>query len=138
MRCTSTPIPTSEHPVITISSSEISDTDRSSKGITYSPPSSENGSCYLPPEQFPDPPKIGDNAQKDLDEMDVSLDNFDLIEAMTRTSTRPNFLISKVPFMIMCMYIKRYLISLQVDPTRPQWPVPGMDKKPETAFLQKS
>ena len=92
VRCTSTPLPTSENPIITISSSsEISDTVHSSEFLTNSPPSSKDGSLYLPPEQFPDSPKIGNNAQKDLDEMDTSLDNFDLGEVMTRTSTRPNF-----------------------------------------------
>ena len=120
-------------PVYKISSSNTSDTDRSCDKISSetsdteqssdfdSQPSpvhmtscgEDDSSKYLPPEQFPGPPKI-DDAQKDIDEMDISLHDFDLWEAMTQIKTRPNFLISKIPFHIMCMYIKRYLTSIQL------------------------
>ena len=59
VRCTSTPLPTPKHPIIMIfSSSEISDTERSSECITNSPPSSQDGSHYLPPKQFPNLPNL--------------------------------------------------------------------------------
>ena len=118
-------------PVYKISSSETSDTDCSCDEITSetsdteqlsdcnSQPSpvdttsytEDDSSRYLPPEQFPGPPKV-DHAQKDIDEMDISLDDFNLGEAMIQTKTHHNFLISKIPFHIMCMYIKRYLTSI--------------------------
>ena len=110
-----------------------------SSGNEPFPPSSsdDDGSRFLPPEQFPGPPKIGDHPQKDLDDMNNSLDDFDLGEAITQTRTHLNFLISKVPFRIMCMYIKRYLTSILIDPNRPEWPVPGMDKNQKQHFRHK-
>ena len=143
-------------PVYKISSSETPDTDRSCDKITSetsdnerssdcnSQPSPVNtisfteddSSRYLPPEQFPGPPKV-DHAQKDIDEMDISLDNFNLGEATTQTKTHPNFLISKIPFRIMCMYINRYLTSIQLNPSKPEWPVPGMDKNQKCHFRRK-
>ena len=98
--------------------------------------SSSDESRFLPPEHFPDPPKF-ENTQRDLDEMNDSIEDFDLGEALSQTITRPNFLISKIPFRIMCMYIKRYLISIQIDPTKPEWPVPGMDKNQKCHFRRK-
>ena len=80
---------------------------------------------------------MGDNVQKDLNEMNDSIEDFDLGELMTQTVKRPNFLISKVPFRIMCMYIKRYLVSIQLDPNKPSCPVPGMDKNQKRHFQRK-
>ena len=57
---------------------------------------SSDESRYLPPENFPDPLKFKDT-QKDLDEMNASIEDFDLGEALSQTITRPNFLISKYP-----------------------------------------
>ena len=134
----------SSRQVITISSSsDISDIEHSSQtsSPSSSPPypssSSEDGSRFLPLEHFPNPPKMGEDAQKDIDEMNVSLDNFDFADTITCTCTRPNFLISKIPFMIMCMYIKRYLVSIQMDPSKPEWPVPGIDKNQKRHFRRK-
>ena len=66
--------------------------------------------------------------------MNNSLDDFDFEEAITQMRSCPNFLISKVPFHIMCVYIKRYLTSILVDPNKPEWPVPGMDKNQKWHF----
>ena len=98
--------------------------------------SSSDEQRFLPPENFPGPPKFT-NTQRDIDEMNDSIEDFDLGETISKTVNRPNFLISKVPFRIMCMYIKRYLISIQVDPMRPQYPVPGMDKNQKRHFRRK-
>ena len=98
--------------------------------------SSSDEQRFLPPENFPGPPKFTDT-QRDIDEMNDSIEDFDLGETISKTVNRPNFLISKVPFRIMCMYIKRYLISIQVDPMRPQYPVPGMDKNQKRHFRRK-
>ena len=56
---------------------------------------------------------------------------------MTQTKMCPNFLISKIPFHIMCMYTTRYLTSIQLDPSKPEWPVPGMDKNQKCHFRWK-
>ena len=80
---------------------------------------------------------MGKDVQKDLDELNNSLDDFDLGEAISQTVSRPNFLISKIPFRIICMYIKRYLMSIDVNPNHPQWPVPGMDKNQKRHFRWK-
>ena len=133
-------VPDSSRALFKLSSSENSDCDKSSNivssGNEHFPTSSsdDDGSRFLPAEQFPGPPKIGDHPQKDLDDMNNSLDDFDLGEAITQMRTRLNFLISKVPFRIMCMYIKRYLTSILIDPNRPEWPVPGMDKNQKRHF----
>ena len=119
--------------------SEMSDTEQSFDCDSQPSPvdtisfMEDDPSRYLPPEQFPGPPTV-DHAQKDIDEMDISLNDFDLGKAMTQTKTHPNFLISKIPFHIMCMYIKRYLTSIQLDPSKPEWPVPGMDKNQKHHF----
>ena len=97
----------------------------------------DDSSKFLPPENFPGPPRLGKDIQKDLDDLDESLEDFDLGETLSQTVSRPNFLISKIPFRIMCMYIKRYLISIQLDPSHPQWPVPGMDKNQKRHFRRK-
>ena len=111
-----------------------SDILSSSSSEVESSGSSSNTGKYLAPENFPGPPDMGKNVQKDLDELNDSLDDFNLGEAISQTVSRPNFLISKIPFRIMCMYIKRYLMSIDVDPNHPQWPVPGMDKNQKRHF----
>ena len=99
--------------------------------------SSLNTGKYLAPENFPGPPDIGRDVQKEIGELNDSLDDFDLGEAISETVSRPNFLILKIPFQIMSMYIKHYLMSTDVDPNHPQWPVPGMDKNQKRHFGRK-
>ena len=111
-----------------------SDILSSSSSEVESNGSSSNTGKYLAPENFPGPPDMGRDVQKDIDELNDSLDDFDLGEAISETVSHPNFLISKIPFRIMCMYIKCYLMSIDVDPNRPQWPVPGMDKNQKRHF----
>ena len=60
--------------------------------------SSLNTGKYLAPKNFPGPPDMGRDVQKDLDELNNSLDDLDLGEAISETVSRPNFLISKIPF----------------------------------------
>ena len=59
---------------------------------------SSNTGKYLAPENFHGPPDMGRDVQKDLDELNDSLDHFDLGEAISETVSHPNFLISKIPF----------------------------------------
>ena len=96
--------------------------------------SSSNSARYMAPESFPGPPDMGKDVQKDLDQLNDSLEDFDLGETISQTVNCPNFLISKIPFRIMCMYIKWYLMSIDVDPSHPQWRVPGMDKNQKRHF----
>ena len=114
----------------------FSDLLSSSSEIESSGSSSKAGR-YMAPENFPGPPDMGKDVQKDLDQLNDSLEDFDLGETISQTVNRPNFLISKIPFRIMCMYIKRYLMSIDVDPSHPQWPVPGMDKNQKRHFRRK-
>ena len=113
----------------------FSDLLSSSSSEIESSGSSLNSGRYMAPENFSGPPDMGKDVQKDLDQLNDSLEDFDLGETISKTVNCPNFLISKIPFRIMCMYIKRYLMSIDVNPSHPQWPVPGMDKKPEETFL---
>ena len=106
----------------------------SSSSEVESSGSSSNTGKYLTPENFPGPPDMGRDFQKDIDELNDSLDDFNLGEAISETVSHPNFLISKIPFRIMCMYIKCYLMSVDVNPNCPQWPVPGMDKNQKRHF----
>ena len=106
----------------------------SSSSEVESSGSSSNTGKYLTPENFPGPPDMGRDFQKDIDELNDSLDDFNLGEAISETVSHPNFLIWKIPFRIMCMYIKCYLMSVDVNPNCPQWPVPGMDKNQKRHF----
>ena len=64
----------------------------SSSSEVESSGSSSNTGKYLAPENFPGPSDMGRDVQKDLDEPNDSLDDFDLGEAISETVSGPNFL----------------------------------------------
>ena len=75
-----------------------SDLLSSSSSEIESSGSSSNTGKYLALENFPGPPDMGKDVQKDIDELNDSLEDFDLGETISQTVSHPNFLILKIPF----------------------------------------
>ena len=69
--------------------------------------------------------------------IDSSSDSSHMFTQESITWYHPNVTIARIPFKQLVYFLKRYLKSVECNPTRPEWPVHGMDKNQNRHFTCK-
>lgn len=84
-------------------------------------------------------PKFPEDTFSDIDSDDDSIKDFQIDpKSETVNKKRALFHVAEIPFDTLCQMVKTYLQSIETDPTKPEWPVPDMDRNQKRNFRKKT